>query len=122
MPIPWNEDRVEDRPRIEANLRRLLAELARGAPLREPPSVTMACEWHRRVYDGVRLPVAYYAGQIRDSDPDHPELVDYEVAVGEHRGVRAKDVPVALELFERQMQERIAALDEAVRARRSSRV
>jgi hypothetical protein len=50
----------------------------------------MAREWHRRIYRGMRLPVPYYAGEIRDSDPELPELFGYEVAVGSYLGVASR--------------------------------
>lgn len=114
MPIPWFEDPPEDLPRIRANLRGLLAEIARAAPQRRRPTVAMAQEWHRRVYEGVTLPVKYYAGEIRDSDPDYPELIDYEVLVGSYPGVAAKHVPAALEPFQRDLQRQVADLDQQV--------
>ena len=46
----------------------------------------MAQDWHRRIYRNIRAPVPYYAGEIRNSDPDFPELFGYEVAVGSSPG------------------------------------
>jgi hypothetical protein len=42
----------------------------------------MAQQWHRDLYQGIDLPVAYYAGEIRDTDQRFPELFGYEVQVG----------------------------------------
>jgi fido (protein-threonine AMPylation protein) len=74
----------------------------------------MAQEWHRQVYAGVRLPVTYFAGEIRDSDSRFPELYGYEVAVGPQRGVESRLVPAELEGFETAMNEAVAALDPVI--------
>jgi fido (protein-threonine AMPylation protein) len=71
----------------------------------------MAQEWHRRIYAGVSLPVPYYAGEIRDSDPKFPELYGYEVRVGQQRGVESKLVPEQLAHFEAAMEKAVAVLD-----------
>lgn len=57
------------------------------------------------------LPVAYYAGEIRDDDPSYPELVGYEVRVGHRFGVSAREVPAELERFERHMARAVEILD-----------
>jgi len=72
----------------------------------------MAQQWHRDLYDGIVLPVAYYAGEVRDSDPEFPELIDYEVRVGRHVGVPSHDVPVALVRFEHDLGDAVNAADE----------
>lgn len=68
MAIPWNEDDPRDAALIVQNLTNLLRQIARRARLRQPPTVEMAQDWHRQIYKGVRLPVPYYAGEVRDSD------------------------------------------------------
>jgi fido (protein-threonine AMPylation protein) len=76
----------------------------------------MAQGWHRRIYKGVRLPVPYYAGEIRDSDSKFPELYGYEVRVGRLRGVDSTFVPQQLAGFEAAMKEAVAVLDPAIPA------
>ena len=76
----------------------------------------MARKWHRRIYLGVALPVPYYAGEPRDSDPNFPELQGYEVAVGNVRGVPSEAVPGALRNFEKGARAAVAAVDQAVAA------
>jgi len=71
----------------------------------------MALEWHRRIYDGVALPVDYYAGHIRDSDPAYAELFGYEVAVGARPGVPSAEVPDALAHFEDTARSTVATVD-----------
>ncbi|HEY4590836.1 MAG TPA: hypothetical protein VIJ61_00415, partial [Thermoanaerobaculia bacterium] len=73
--------------------------------------MAMAQEWHRRIYEGMRLPVSYYAGEIRDSDPKFPELNGYEVQVGGHLGVLSSQVPHQLADYEAALQESVAVLD-----------
>lgn len=116
MPVPWNDDSPADLPVIAENLRRLMRRLAAEAPLRHPPSVAMARDWHRRIYRGVRLPVPYYAGEVRDSDPRFPELSGYEVVVGSRRGALSAAVPQELDRFERAMRSAVGKLDPAVPA------
>ena len=74
MAIPWNEDDPRDAALIVQNLTNLLRQIARRARLRQPPTVALAQDWHRQIYKGVRLPVPYYAGEVRDSDSNFPEL------------------------------------------------
>ena len=71
----------------------------------------MGQEWHREVHQGLHLPEPYYAGEIRDSDPRFACLVGYEVHVGPYWGVRSRDVPAALAVFERQLQAAVADAD-----------
>lgn len=111
MAIPWNEDDPRDAALIVKNLTSVLRQIARLARLRQPPVVSMAQEWHRRIYAGVSLPVPYYAGEIRDSDPKFPELYGYEVRVGQQRGVESKLVPEQLAHFEAAMEKAVAVLD-----------
>lgn len=112
MPTPWNDDPPGSRDRIRSNLEALLGDLIAEADRRLAPSVDMARAWHRRIFDGVELPVPYYAGEIRDDDPRYPELIDYEVRIGADRGVPARRVPEALEAFEEAMKQGVDALDD----------
>ncbi|HKI02953.1 MAG TPA: Fic family protein [Thermoanaerobaculia bacterium] len=116
MAIPWNEDDPRDAVILVQNLTKILRQAARQAHLRRPPTVSMAQEWHRQVYEGVRLPVPYYAGEIRDSDSNFPELYGYEVRVGSQRGVDSRLVPQRLASFERTMKRAVAVLDLAIPA------
>ena len=114
MAIPWNEDDPRDASVIVQNLTLILRQMARHARLRRPPTVSRAQRWHRRIYQGVTLPVSYYAGEIRDSDSRFPELYGYEVSVGRQRGVESKLVPQHLAVFEVTMKRATAVLDAAI--------
>jgi fido (protein-threonine AMPylation protein) len=116
LPAPWNEDDPRLLPLIEDNLRQLLGEIAATASRRETPSVRMAQGWHRRVFAGVELPVPYYAGEVRDDDPRFPELIGYEVRVGEVRGVAARSVPGELDRFEGSIQQAVRQVDSVIAA------
>jgi fido (protein-threonine AMPylation protein) len=59
----------------------------------------MAQDWHREIYAGVSLPVPYYAGEFRDSDPTFPELIGYDVEVAGFPGVDHRIVPAAVSAF-----------------------
>ena len=78
------------------------------------PTLVDAQEWHRKLFVGVALPVDYYAGEFRDSDPGFPELINYEVSIGGSGGVAARDVPAALSSFEAAMQSAVSRLDHGV--------
>ena len=66
------------------------------------------------MYKSVSLPVSYYAGEFRDSDPRFPELIDYEVRSGSSVELAARDVPAALSSFEGAMQTAAARLDQGI--------
>lgn len=114
MPKAWNEDPPGSESRILENAEALLRELAAEADRRLPPTVAMAQQWHRRLYRGIELPVPYYAGEPRDSDPACPELQGYEVAVGTARGAPSELVPAALRSFEASAQRAVTPLDAAI--------
>jgi fido (protein-threonine AMPylation protein) len=116
MPIPWHEDPPTYAGVIESNLRELLERLEGEASGRSTPTVAAAQQWHRDVYAGVILPVDYYAGEVRDSDEQFPELIGYEVEVGQHPGLPSGEVPAALKAFESQLQEVVSAVDSAIPA------
>ncbi|HZK16531.1 MAG TPA: Fic family protein [Solirubrobacterales bacterium] len=116
MPVAWNEDPPGTEQQIRENAAALLRDIAVEADRRLPPTVAMAQEWHRRLYRDVALPVAYYAGEPRDSDPECPELQGYEVAVGTARGTPSELVPAALAGFEASARHAVSNLDEAIPA------
>jgi Fic family protein len=114
MATAWNEDPPGSEQRILANATELLRAIAADAGARLPPSVALAQEWHRRLYTGVALPVPYYAGEPRDSDPARPELIGYEVVVGRSAGTPSAEVPAALADFERRARLAVSRLDTAI--------
>ena len=83
------------------------------APRRVTPTIDMVREWHRRIFVGV-APLDTYAGNIRDSDPALPDLIGYEVRVGNRTGLPSADVPQALIGFEQAVQQATAVLDAAI--------
>jgi fido (protein-threonine AMPylation protein) len=111
LALAWNEDSPEDRALIENNSSKVLRLVVAEARLRHSPTVAMAQAWHRQIYEGASLPVWYFAGEIRDSDPQYPELIGYEVGVGAAEGVHSADVPDELGHFERSMQAAVDRLD-----------
>jgi fido (protein-threonine AMPylation protein) len=114
LAVAWNDDRPEDRALIEDNLSRVLRRIVSEAPVRLGPVLGMAQDWHRWIYQGVSLPVPYFAGEIRDSDPRFPELIGYEVAVGEAVGVPSERVPAELRRFEVSVQTAVRNLDRLI--------
>lgn len=114
MPVPWNDDPAGWGVHIEHNLDRLGNAVVTQASLRAVPTIAMAQDWHRETYRSVPLPVACYAGEIRDTDPDFPELIGYEVAIGTAMGTPSSAVPDALAAFEAGLQAVIARMDRAI--------
>ncbi len=116
MAVAWNDDPPGSEPQIAANVSATLKGIAARARTRDAPTVAMAQDWHRAIYRGIALPVPYYAGGIRDSDPDFPELNGYEVEVGGFTGVPSANVPLELDNFERAARSATAALDSVISA------
>jgi Fic family protein len=114
LAIPWNEDDPRDAATIVQNLEHVLRQISLEASRRRSPTVSMAQEWHRRIYKGVSLPVPYYAGEVRDSDAQFPELYGYEVRVGRKRGVDSSVVPQQLAELEAAMKKAVAVLDPVI--------
>ena len=110
MPTAWEESPDSGRP-IEANVQRLLTEIASGAAERRPPSVAQAQQWHRELYEGIPRPFDYYAGEVRDGDRRFPELIGYEVHVAGNPGTPSAMVPAELDRFELGAQRACALLD-----------
>jgi fido (protein-threonine AMPylation protein) len=116
MAVAWNEDPPGSEPQIAANVAAILTGIAAAAHARVAPTVAMAQKWHRDIYRGIALPVPYYAGEIRDSDPDYPELDRYEVEVGGFAGAPSAIVPRELTRFQSAAERATAVLDAAIPA------
>lgn len=114
MPVPWNDDPAGWERHIEGHLNGLGNAVVAQAGLRAVPTIAMAQDWHRETYRGVPLPVPCYAGEIRDTDAQFPELIGYEVAVGTAMGAPSSEVPDALAAFEAGLQAIIARMDRAI--------
>ena len=115
MPIPWNADPPAGyEQQLLLNAESVLRSIVASSDQRDPPTVAMAQDWHRRCYDGVPLPVSYYAGEVRDSDDRFPELVCYEVSVGFLGGTPSANVLPELADFERQAQIGVGRIDAAI--------
>lgn len=100
MPGPaWDDDPPGSAAVIARNTQLVMWALVAAAPQRRAPDLAMAQRWHRALYAGVPIPSPSYRGELRDSDPDHPDLIGYEVGVGERQGVWATDVPGEVDAF-----------------------
>ena len=112
MPGPaWNADPVGSEAIIAANLPPIYAQLAADAVARPAPSLTIAADWHRRLYNGVSVPSPSYLGNPRDSDPAHPDLLGYEVVVGPKQGVPSQYVPDELNRLIEGLQQAVDEFD-----------
>lgn len=116
MGVAWNDDPPGSAPQIAANVASILESIAAITLARHAPTVAMAQDWHRRIYAGIALPVPYYAGEIRDSDPDLPELDGYEVEVGGFAGAPSATVPQELTRFEETTRRATGVLDATIPA------
>jgi hypothetical protein len=114
LPKPWNDDPPGSQPQIQANIAALGPSFKSDARTRPVPTIASAQDWHRAVYAGIALPENYYAGEIRDSDPNFPELYGYEVEVGGVLGVLSRDVPAELARLEGRIQTVCDRLDSAI--------
>jgi fido (protein-threonine AMPylation protein) len=114
MPVAWDSDHPGDEQQMARNVRSVLQSIVNEAPERRLPTVAMAQQWHRGIYRDIEIPVAYYAGEIRDSDPNFPELIGYEVRIGERLGVLSSDVPAALISFESALTDAVQAVDSEI--------
>jgi fido (protein-threonine AMPylation protein) len=116
VPTAWETDVPGLAPRIQANSQAVLTAIATEADRRKTPTVAMAQQWHRELFDGIPRPYDYYAGEVRDSDQRFLDLVGYEVEVGGIPGVPSAAVPAALVRFEQQVQAATANLDPHIEA------
>jgi len=114
VPIPWNADPPGYDQQLLLNAERVLRSIVASSDQRDLPTVAIAQDWHRRLYEGVPLPVSYYAGEVRDSDDRFPELVGYEVSVGAVSGTTTANVSLGLANFERQIEIGISRIDAAI--------
>lgn len=108
----WNDDPADSDHLIETNSRTLLTALAVDAAARVVPGIALAHRWHKALFHGVAVPSPSYVGNPRDSDPRHPDLIDYEVAVGAKQGLPAAHVPAALTAFQTAIRTAVNAYDE----------
>lgn len=114
MVTPWNDDAGGFEHVLKANIARLVVDLVNQAGSRIPPTVAIFCGWHRQLFVGIPIPVAYYAGEVRDTDPRFPELIGYEVQVGSSRGTPSAAVPAQLARFEASLQAAVPTLDAVI--------
>lgn len=98
------------------NVARVEEAIIAAAAARPALSWQLACGWHRDIHDGVPVPEAYMLGNVRDSDPEMPELDGREVHIGDHNGTLAKDVLTELAAFDELGQNLVEQSDELIPA------
>jgi fido (protein-threonine AMPylation protein) len=123
VPRPaWNDDWPGDLARIQQNAAALIRSIAHKAhDWSVVAGADEVLDWHIRLYQGCRVPVAGYVGHFR-GDPAVKELVGYEVGVGrlqpdglpEKVGVYSKDLAVQIPTLIAQIQAGIRQLDSAL--------
>jgi hypothetical protein len=117
MPFPWDEDNPQVRNRILDNLAVLLPDVVASGRRRDPPTVDLVQDWHRRMLDGVPLVEPAVAGGFRGSGPQGGRLKTYRVAVDQVEAVRPGRVRSEMSLFGRRMEEKASALDPLIPAK-----
>lgn len=123
MPGPnWGEDSVGDEAVIATNLVEVVRSILAAAPARAVPTITLAQQWHRAIYEGTASPPrTNYVGAFRGSaDPD---LCDYDVVLRQRStgrvlssGVPAGEVADELARLEQALQAAVRALDAVIPA------
>lgn len=88
--------------------------MLQAAPLRHPPSLNLAANWHADIYAGVAVPSSSYVANPRDSDPAHPDLIGYEVQVGAKQGLPSSEVPAEMAGFETALVQAVTAFDQDI--------
>lgn len=122
MPAPvWGQDAPSDQPILRHNVRALLTQLAADAASRQRPTVTMAHDWHRAIYQDVScVPGLHFLAGVRGSS--HPDLRSYRVAIADGLGRVVAHTPppgeVAQRLaeFGRGLETAVASLDQQIPA------
>lgn len=89
---------------IAANAQSVLHAIAPVADTRQTPTIAMAQQWHRDLYDGMPRPHDHCAGEGRHTDASFPDLIGYEVQVGTIMGAPSAAVPGLLAQFEQNVQ------------------
>lgn len=110
----WNVDPPGAERRVVLNVQGVLRRIVADAPDRSEPSLDVAARWHQEVYAGIQVPSPSYLGNPRDSDPAHPDLLDYEVRVGSKQGLPAAQVPEALQTYVARVRGAVEAFDAAL--------
>lgn len=103
-----------DSPELRAALTKLLAAVAEEARLRKRPTVERARRWQSEMMRGLRVDPKYANSKYKGTFRGEPGLEWIQVRVGEHYGVAAEDVSVALAEFERRLQQAVAYLDNSI--------
>ena len=97
-------------PQLAANLRAAMAQVRKDAQRRVKPDLSLARDWHSLTMQGLAVPRAAYIRSFRGE----AGLEKFEVLIGSHFGVRARSVRTALKQFERELQRRVARLDQTI--------
>lgn len=69
MRFPWDDDDPNVRARIQANLAGLLPDILASGRRRDPFSLDLAQDWHRRMLEDVQVAQPEVAGGFRGSGP-----------------------------------------------------
>lgn len=96
-----------DSPQLRKNLTQVLDEIVHAAQRREHPTLGSARRWHSLFMKNLKVPDSRFVGAFRGESG----LENVQVRVGEHYGVDAAAVAVALAEFETKLKALVAELD-----------
>ena len=99
-----------DSPKLTANLRAVMAQVRKDAHRRVKPHLGLARDWHALTMQGLLVPRPAYVQNFRGE----AGLERFEIVIDRQYGVRAASVRTALKQFERELQRRVARLDQDV--------
>jgi fido (protein-threonine AMPylation protein) len=118
MPFPWDEDDPQVRSQVHINLDALRFDIVASGRCRDPFTLDIVKDWHRRMLDRVPVPQPEVAGGFRGSGPQDGRLRTYRVTVdGILEAVRPGQIRAKMSLFERRLREQVAALDPLIPAK-----
>ena len=99
-----------DGPQLEANLERVLEDVARWADQRDRITTATIKRWHGKTMAGLAVPEPTFVGHFRGE----PGLEGQPVYIGSRRGTRAELVAGEVEAFVKRLQAIADRLDELV--------
>jgi fido (protein-threonine AMPylation protein) len=112
MPFPWDEDDLQVRSQIHINLDALRLDIVASGRRRDPFTLDVLKDWHRRMLDQVPVSQPEVAGGFRGSGPQAGRLRSYRVTVdGILEAVRPGQIRSKMSVFERRLRDQVAALD-----------
>jgi Fic family protein len=113
---PWDESDPTVKQLIDRNLAKLLPDVFASGRRRDPVSLRLVREWHRRTLKGVPLNERNVAGVFRGGGSAKYRLRRYNVIIGGSLGVDARHVAAQVKQFEEALRDKVNDLDSRIDA------